>query len=387
MQSKKELLNKIKELEEELKKRTIELTIAKEKAEESDRLKTSFLANLSHEIRTPINGIIGFSSLLAHKDISIDKKENYTELIQNNCTHLLSLVNNIIDISKIEVRQIAIHEEIIDLHEILENVFNNFNNVKYTKNKIKFILKKENQNKVFKIKADSLKIKQVLFNLVSNAFKFTEEGRIEFGYTFKNDTNLLFYVKDTGIGIPKDGQKIIFERFRQIESEKDYGGTGLGLTISKSFVELMGGKIEVNSNKNGSDFHFTIPYDNHENENNWNNKNLIIVESENSNFVYIKELLSETEIQILWVENTNDAIELIKKLDIVNIVLLNYTELKTDNFYFLKKYEEAGYDFPIMVYATRNKGFMEIEKINPKLIIKNIFNKKELLLKMKKNIL
>ncbi len=241
----------------------IELKAAKEKAEESDRLKSAFLSNMSHEIRTPMNAIIGFSNLLSDEYLTKKERDRYLQYIQNSGHSLLTLINDIIDVAKIESNQLEIKHDIFDLHIILEELFTYYKQqIKDQEKEIKFTLEKPNKDKSFFIYTDPQRIKQVLSNLLSNAIKFTEKGYIKFGY--QTETNkLLFYVTDSGIGIEKDKQKLIFERFSHFEErfKKNISGTGLGLSISRSIITLMEGEIWVDSQPGkGASFYFKIPY-------------------------------------------------------------------------------------------------------------------------------
>lgn len=240
---------------------------AKQKAETSDKLKSSFLANMSHEIRTPVHAILGFSDLLREEYENPDKQKEYVDIIRESSQDLLTLINDIIDVAKIEAGEINIEKTNCYLNYLLEGVHKKFQAILKQKGKdhIEMKLNKGINDDYFKLKTDQARLKQVLNNLLNNAIKFTENGSIEFGYTVKDNTHLLFYVKDTGIGISKNQLNVIFERFRQADLSKtrEYGGTGLGLTISKSFVELFEGKIWAKSEPNkGSTFYFTHPINN-----------------------------------------------------------------------------------------------------------------------------
>lgn len=238
-----------------------ELIEAKEKAEESDRLKSAFLANMSHEIRTPMSGILGFSELLKTPELSAEKQEKYIEIIEKSGKRMLSTINDIMDISKIEAGLMTISLSDFNIREKSEEVFNFFN--LEAKNKGVTLLLRNNLNPNDEIiKTDSEKIYSIITNLVKNAVKFTNKGSVEFGFGTR-EGNLEFYIKDTGIGIPSDRQAFIFDRFVQadIEDKLVHEGSGLGLAISKSYVEMLGGKIWVISEEDiGSEFYFTIPY-------------------------------------------------------------------------------------------------------------------------------
>ena len=239
------------------------LVKAKEKAEESDQLKSSFLANMSHEIRTPMNSIIGFSNLLDESDLSEEEKTSFINRIKNNSEQLLRLINDIIDISKIEANQVNLIYENINIHSFFEKLYESF---EYDARKRKVVLDyktSENIN-LRSFLCDSYRLMQIMSNLISNALKFTPNGgKISFGYYLDIDPNsIILFVKDNGIGIPKDAQKHIFDRFRQAHkmTHTDYGGTGLGLSISKGLVENMNGRIWFESEEGiGTQFSISLP--------------------------------------------------------------------------------------------------------------------------------
>ncbi len=243
----------------------LELIAAKEKAEESDRLKSTFLANMSHEVRTPMNAIIGFAELLTEADLTKEQQREYTEIVKQRSYDLLGIINDILNISLIDAGEVVIAEEISNVNDLLTDLVTTFNQ----------LLSEEQRQQVHLeyhcslspadtiIVTDSGRLRQVLTNLLSNAFKFTGKGSVNIGCKQHSEDEILFFVEDTGIGIDADVQKYIFDRFRQADesSARHYGGTGLGLSISRELVTLMGGKIWVESaTGRGSTFNFTIPY-------------------------------------------------------------------------------------------------------------------------------
>jgi len=235
------------------------LTRAKETAEESDRLKSAFLANLSHEIRTPMNGIVGFSELLQYEGLTPDDRREYIRLIHQSSSQLLNIINDIIDLSKIESGQIDVHPRYFDIIQLgleLEEFFKNSANRKGID--LIYVNKDWSDIEVYN---DEVKLRQVLTNLLSNAIKFTSKGKVEFGYKNINEKALEVYVHDSGMGIEDDDVSYIFDRFWQAKDvDVKQGGTGLGLTISKAYVELLGGHIKVKSKKDqGTCFSFIIP--------------------------------------------------------------------------------------------------------------------------------
>jgi len=237
-----------------------QLKFAKEKAEESDRLKSAFLANMSHEIRTPLNSIIGFSELVT--DPYFDQKQHleFAGIINQSGNNLLSILTNIMDISKIEAGQYEVKMDYLSVKQLCSDVQREFV-LKAKKKGIDLILNLGNREEDVLIKSDKTKLRQVLVNLVDNAMKFTVQGFIEIG-TIAHENEIQFHVKDTGIGVTEENYETIFERFRQVDSSftRRYGGNGLGLAISKSLVEMLGGKIWMESaHGKGSVFYFTIP--------------------------------------------------------------------------------------------------------------------------------
>ncbi len=243
------------------KKTEDELVKAKEKAEESDRLKSAFLANMSHEIRTPMNGILGFAELLKEPELSGEKQLEYIQIIKKSGDRMLNIINDIVDISKIEAGLMSILETPTNINTQIEEVYSFFNPEAQYKG-ISLSVKTGLPSKASVIVTDREKIYAILTNLVKNAVKYCDKGSIEIGYVLKNGF-LEFFVRDTGLGIPADRQEAIFDRFIQadIADTRAYQGAGLGLSISKSYVEMLGGKIRVESETGkGSVFYFTIPY-------------------------------------------------------------------------------------------------------------------------------
>jgi PAS domain S-box-containing protein len=244
----------------EKKKAQEELVLAKNKAEESDRLKSAFLANMSHEIRTPLNCILGFSELLTDPDLDNDQRTEFNQLIEISGKNLLSIINDIVDISKIEAGQLIITKNKLLLRNFIEYTVKEFEAGAHSKG-VELIIAPNSLPKDLVIETDESRVKQVLSNLISNALKFTEKGTIEIGI-IKLTGFVQFYVKDTGIGIPEDIHGYIFERFRQGENAhtRKYGGNGLGLAISKNLVNMLGGTIGLKSELGkGSTFWFTLP--------------------------------------------------------------------------------------------------------------------------------
>ena len=243
------------------KKAEAELIAAKEKAEESDKLKTAFLHNVSHEIRTPMNAIIGFSALLNDNELSDEDRRQYIDIIFQSGSQLLSIINDIVDIANVESGQAKVNLTEVNLNSTLRSLNDQFS-IYGKQNFVSIHLKTTLSDNDSKIVTDNTKLVQILSNLINNAIKFTKNGLINFGYTLK-DKYIEFFVSDSGIGIPPEYHSRIFDRFFQVDSavSRQYSGTGLGLSICKGYVELLGGEIKVESELGkGALFLFTIPY-------------------------------------------------------------------------------------------------------------------------------
>ena len=244
----------IKRKEEELKQALL-------KAEEADRLKTSFLANMSHEIRTPMNGILGFTQLLREDDLTMDERLNFLSIIEKSGNRMLNIINDLIDVSKVDAGLMDVNITGVDLYEVCNYLYEFFLREVEEKG-MKLKLEHPDQNKSILIQTDGEKLYAILTNLIKNAIKYSEIGTITFGYD-DNGKEIDFFVKDTGIGIPEEKKKDVFNRFVQLNAIRDKftEGSGLGLSITKAYVELLGGKISFKSEeKKGSEFYFQIPY-------------------------------------------------------------------------------------------------------------------------------
>ena len=348
---------------QEKEKRAAELIIAKENAEESDKLKTAFLQNMSHEIRTPLNGIIGFSSLLNDDDISKEEIKKFTAIISQSGKRLIEIVNNVLDISKIQTGQIEIKREKILVNTIFSDLFTFFSPIANAKN---IILNYNNQNDKFRtIFTDETKLHQILTNLINNAIKFTKTGNIDFGYEIKKNF-IQLYVKDTGIGLPKELFDRIFDRFIQAEQSmtKNYEGAGLGLAISKGLVELLGGKIWVESEiDKGTTFYFTLPYSQveapllatnelSENPGKQSRGKILIAEDDWTSFQYLKRILVKKDIIVLHVENGEEAIAMVKNTPDINLILMDIRMPVMDGIEATKQIKKLRPDLPIIAQTA-----------------------------------
>jgi PAS domain S-box-containing protein len=318
-----------------------ELVKAKEKAEESDKLKTAFLANMSHEIRTPMNGILGFAEMLNDDSLSPANRKKYLGIINSNGKMLINLIDDIIDFAKIEADQLNIMNDDFSLNNLLAQLQSSFSTESLRKEKsgLRILFRKAFPNDDCFIRTDPNRLRQILTNLIGNSIKFTQTGFIEFGYRFEKPEQLLFYVKDTGIGIPKDKLDLIFERFMQadISSTRKYGGSGLGLAISKGLVELLGGKMWAESAVDeGSTFYFTLPYvpaikkdeDSEEKKRpktnyNWGGKLFLIAEDDKFSYKFLEGFLKQTGADVIHAADGHEAVNLCRNHDTVDLVLMD----------------------------------------------------------------
>lgn len=319
----------------ERKRLTDELIKAKEKAEESDRLKTAFLHNISHEIRTPINAIVGFAEFLNEPEFSPEKRKHFAEVIIRNSNQLLGIINDLVSIATIESGQEKVLEHPLSLNGVMQFIYHQFQ-LKAQEKQLQLNIVTPVTPGSDSIVSDEIKLRQILSNLVSNAFKFTQKGQIDFGYHI-NHNDVEFFVKDTGIGIPAEFQEEIFKRFRQVETNatRVYGGSGLGLSISKAYVELLGGKMWLTSSLGeGSTFYFNVPLktagaktvpNTEMNTTQINiisgHKTVLIAEDEDANFMLLTILLKSLKLKFIRANNGFEAVDAIRSQQIDMVLM------------------------------------------------------------------
>jgi PAS domain S-box-containing protein len=313
-----------------------ELIVALRKAEESDKLKTAFLQNMSHEIRTPLNGIVGFSQLLSSKNYPEANKIEIAKLVERSSYRLIELVNNILDIAKIETGQVKVNNCAFVLNNFMKELHDFFTIFVQEKNlKLTYANYLPNDESI--IFLDREKLHQIMVNLINNAIKFTSTGGIHYGYTIKNHF-LEFFIHDTGMGIPEELQEKVFERFTQadIALTRNYEGSGLGLSICKGLIELLGGKIWMTSEINkGTSFYFTMPFypankkKEHEDaafidlELIGSPIKILVAEDDEVNYKFLEYLFLNSKHKITRAENGQIAVDLVTKRDDFDIVLMD----------------------------------------------------------------
>ena len=340
------------------------LISAKEKAKESDRLKTAFLNNMSHEIRTPMNAIVGFSSFLKKQNLDKTKQDKFVDIIVQSSNHLLNLIDDILEISGIEAGKTEIKNSKLELNSFLKELFLIYKEkIKADKTKSiilsVFIPEKENF-----ILTDKTKLNRILINLLENSLKFTEKGSIEFGYKII-ENKIHFFVKDTGIGISKHKQVIIFDRFIKASDKTDklYGGTGLGLSIVKACVAMLGGQVIVNSELDkGAEFKFNINYtpfnekvnpEIFESNYRFSGQKILIAEDDDVNYMLFVEYLSNYNLKTCRAKTGKETIKKALEDDEIKIILLDIKMPEMDGLEALKEIRKERPEL-IVIAQTAN---------------------------------
>lgn len=373
---KAQILGFLRDIHEE-KNLELELRQAKEQAEESDKMKSSFLANMSHEIRTPLNAIVGFSGVVCDQSgiLTPDQKEKYFNLIEKNANVLLTLFNDILDLTKIERNELTISKSPVFVNSIINDTCTIFSQYMNEKRKGHLYLKTHTPlpNEKAVIQADRARFSQVLNNLLTNAVKFTDRGGIEFGYEEPTGDSIRFFVKDTGSGIKPEAQDIIFEAFRQESTQigKKFGGTGLGLAISKRITEMLGGTVSLKSETGkGSVFYLDFPFDTSqagftENPNDeasqfspedydFTGKKILIVDDNDNNHLIISQLLVDTDCIIEDSYSGERALKTIKRKKDIDLVILELELPDISGFDFPEQARKIRPDLPILAMTSNN---------------------------------
>jgi PAS domain S-box-containing protein len=354
----------------EKKERELELIKAKEKAEESDKLKTAFLHNISHEIRTPLNAITGFSDMIASQDPSYEKRKEFSQIIRTSSDQLLSIINDIITIATIEAGHEKLHEKESDINMILQ-LIKSQNSAKTESKNLAFTISSDLNDNEATVKVDKTKLIQILNNLVSNAIKFTHEGYIKVNCWLENNS-IKFSIEDTGIGIQPEMHERIFERFFQIDygDTRLYGGTGLGLSIVKSYIQLLKGQIRLESvPEKGSAFIISIPYKPSKRleaakipvadiKEQIGPATILIVEDETANYELIREYLSDLHLSIIYATDGLQAVKACENNPSISLVLMDVKMPRMDGYEAACEIKKFRPGLPIVIqtaYIFQNK--------------------------------
>jgi two-component system sensor histidine kinase EvgS len=338
------------------------LKVSKEKAEESERLKTAFLNNITHEIRTPLNAVVGFSNIINDLDLSADKIKSFTKTISESSNQLLSIVDDVLEIALIQANSSSVINTEFDIVNLVNSLLSEFK-VRLTNKDVEFKSGINTSFDKYLIYSDKTKISAILKHLLDNSRKFTIQGTILFNMDIESD-NLILEIADTGIGISQDLQEIIFEPFRQVEAgnSRKFGGNGIGLAIVKANVDMLKGKIDLTSELNvGTSIKVTIPFkpvskqpekqfknDIH----NYTFKTILIAEDEYSNFFYLSELLADTKANILYASNGQEAIDLFKDESHIDLILMDLKMPVMDGLTAAKQIKKINSKIPIIAQTA-----------------------------------
>lgn len=351
-------------LNKELVQSNLQLIVAKEKAEENDSLKTAFLQNMSHEIRTPMNGILGFSELLKSPHLSDKEQQKFILIIEQSGQRMLNIINDIVNISKIETGQIELCMQETDLNELMWHLHTIFKPESESKG-LQLNCKPGLPDQFCLIETDKTKLAQVLSNLIKNAIKFTPNGSIDFGYQLKKNV-LEFYVSDTGIGVAPEMSEIIFERFRQVDMSlaRNFEGAGLGLAISKAFILKLGGKMWVKSELGkGAKFLFIIPYrliaSRHDEirikktvGGRLQNVNILIAEDDVNSMLVLRKMLEIEKANLFFARNGQEAVNMVMTTPELQIVLMDLKMPVMDGFEAIRIIKQMKPEIPIIAQSA-----------------------------------
>lgn len=384
-----ELVKHRENLETMVSQRTKELETAKQKAERSDRLKSAFLANMSHEIRTPMNAIIGLLDILRIDDLSESEKEQYTDVIKQSSATLMTLIDDILDMSRIESGEATLQPQIINCDELCEELFALFSHVASSESKGAVVLKLKrneeegaahpNRKDLLMPGFDPVRMKQILTNLLSNAIKFTDKGEVAFGYETNKEgrgTHIRFFVSDTGIGIPEKHLGRVFDRFHKIDAPNGrvYRGTGLGLTITKRLTEMMGGEISVRSKEGegtvffldfqrqtgtgfgpneylGSEGGSMAAFQSEQTAGLLNGLRILLAEDETPNYLVMKRYFARTSCELVWAKDGAEAIDRFDR-DTFDLVLLDLKMPAKDGYEVLSHIRSVDTQIPVLVQTA-----------------------------------
>jgi len=365
---------------EDHRKNRYQLEKSKEKAEESDKLKSTFLANLSHEIRTPMNAIIGFSDLLLDDNLADEHKSKYLKIIKKSGKSLVSIIEDLIEMSKIDANQITPNYKGVNLDKCIEELYNTLKVTIPDEKNINFYVLEKYVRIENDILTDEVKLKQILVNLLTNAIKFTDTGHVAFGYSINNEKKRIeFKVEDTGLGINEKDLKVIFDRFRRVEDDYSIAlrGLGLGLSISKAYVEMLGGQIKVSSvYGEGSVFKFNIPLVYVDNFDTTNlkgeviettisdSKIILIAEDDNINYLLLKTILELKKHTVLRARNGQEVVDISESNDSIDLIFMDIKMPILDGYEAFEKIKQKKPELLIIAQTAHSSNEVKEKIIN-----------------------
>lgn len=341
-------------LSEQYKQQNKQLKQAKNKAEESDKLKTSFINNISHEFRTPMNSIIGFSNLLMRNELSKEKKQQYCNTIERNCNILLDIVSDTIEISKIQSNQLLVRLKKTPIKQTISEVITQFEPL--AREKKLELIHEISCSREATILIDSYKLQQILRHLISNALKFTHEGFIKVTCSLAPNSMLRISIKDTGIGISADKQKIIFAPYAQAEigSSRTFGGIGIGLTLVKAYIDLLNGQLDIQSDINqGSEFIILLPYEVIPQTVAKPSQSVILLaEDDFENFTFLHDFMAENDIKVIHARTGKEAIDLCRQQYDFKLIIMDLHMPIMDGISATKLIKEFKPEIPVIALTA-----------------------------------
>nr|WP_315179654.1 response regulator [uncultured Flavobacterium sp.] len=355
-----------------------QLEISKQKAEESDTLKSSFLANLSHEIRTPMNAIMGFSDLLHDAKLEEEERLEYLKIIKNSGGNLVSIIEDLIEMSKIDARQIMPNYKGLDIEKCITELYDSIKVTIPKDKEIQFYILENPEKLQGDILTDETKLKQIIVNLITNALKFTDRGFVAFGYSINKEKEVLeFKIEDSGMGISESYLKVIFDRFRRIEGDGsvELSGLGLGLSITKAYVEMLGGEIKVKSTiGQGSVFLFSIPLKLDQTVKtikpkkvksfyrNYDNEIILVAEDDTINFLLLRKIIESKNHTVLRAKNGQEAVDICTENPNITLVFMDIKMPILDGYQAFEKIKVIKPELPV-VAQTAYSSFEDREKM------------------------
>lgn len=376
-------------------KRSSGITEKEDKSKHELSQDPNLMTNLSNQIRTPLNAIVGFSDLLKDPKLLPESKEIYVNHISTSGKYLLELVNNVSDMTKIESGQLYISKTECQINKLLYEVHSQFEKILKEKRKkeIRLTLDISINDENFTLLTDQEKLKQVLHNLLENAVRFTDEGYIEFGYKQKDEMFLEFYVKDTGTGFSMERLEMIMKRFQKVIDKRmqPFDTAALRINLSKHLVRLLGGKLTAESELwKGSTFTFTLPLNEVEvyqdedlvtsdtiDPDFWKDKQILIAEDVESNFIYLREILRPTNVQLHWAKNGKEAVEICRQNNNIDLVLMDILMPEMDGYEAAKLIKKNRSTLPIIAqtaYSLEEENYEESLKYFEQYMTKPIWS-------------